>query len=437
MHTIGGGRGFIFVAILALACAARPASLFAAAPFPAQLPGTAINQNLPSDVEPSGIVWHPRLNQLFVISDNGWLHKMNLDGTGVMSWFLGGDLEAVTIADPATNFVYIANENVYWIHEFNFVTGQVTRTFDLSPWITAPANLGIEGLAFVNKAGHPEGGEFYVGMQGDCRILRFSLPVKTSWTSLTATYIATIAPVAGMSIIGDLNYDVTSDTLYVLYNGSNVIRAMRPDGAYIADWQAPLNYQEGIAVNPSNCEIYIADDSGPVYRYSGFSTGDQDGDGVPNCADACPGTGAGQAVDAQGCSCYQIDADHDGVADCSDLCQGTPAGEPADSNGCSCSQRDSDGDGINDCQDTNAGQAGSTEPDADKPNGGGQDEPGQPNSGEPQSIGGGVSGTTDVETAAGEKAPVGACGVGAASMAPISLLGMMSMRRCGRRGRRN
>lgn len=433
MHTRGGRWARVSFLMLAVACVARPASSFAAAPFPAQLPGTAINQHLPSDVEPSGIVWHSRLNQLFVISDNGWLHRMNLDGTGVTSWFLGGDLEAVTVADPASNFVYIANENVYWIHEFNFVTGQVTRTFDLSPWITAPPNLGIEGLTFVNKPGHPEGGVFYVGMQGDCRILQFSLPVRTSSTSLTPTYLSTMAPVPGMSIIGDLNYDPTSDTVYVLYNGSNVIRAMRPDGTFIADWQAPLDRQEGIAVNPSNCEIYIADDGGPVYRYSGFSTGDDDGDGISNCADHCPGTGAGQAVNAEGCSCYQTDADGDGVADCADLCQGTPAGEQADAHGCSCSQRDSDGDGINDCQDQIPGQNGSTQPDADKPNGGDHNDPTRPN--EPSTIGGGVSGTTDMEPNTSEKAPVGACGVGAASMAPISLLGMMTMRRGGRRRR--
>ncbi len=78
---------------------------------------------------------------------------------------------------------------------------------------------------------------------------------------------------------------------------------------------------------------------------------DSDLDGVPDASDACPGTPAGEAVDADGCSASQRDADGDGVSDAVDQCPSTPAGEAADANGCGASQRDSDGDGVNDAQD--------------------------------------------------------------------------------------
>ncbi|MBI1825756.1 MAG: thrombospondin type 3 repeat-containing protein [Planctomycetes bacterium] len=78
---------------------------------------------------------------------------------------------------------------------------------------------------------------------------------------------------------------------------------------------------------------------------------DADSDGVPDSLDLCPGTPAGQTVDANGCSCTQRDADGDGVNDCNDKCTNTPNGEAADENGCSCSQRDADSDGVNDCKD--------------------------------------------------------------------------------------
>jgi hypothetical protein len=431
MMRIRPGVGSLsLVSVLLFPFAAEPARVFAADPFPAQLPGTAIHQNLPADVEPSGLVWHTRLQQLFVISDNGWLHRMNADGTQVTSWHIWGDLEAVTVADPAGDFVYVAEENNYWVHEFNFVTGSVTRTFDLSPWITAPFNLGIEGLTFVNVAGHAEGGEFYVGMQGDCRILRFSLPVRTSATSTTASYAGTLPPAAGVSVLGDLSYDAASDTLYVLYNGSDVIRAMRPDGAFLGEWLVPLVYQEGLALNPATCDLYLADDAGSVYRYAGFPNGDGDGDGVANCADRCPNTGAGQVVDADGCSCAQRDADQDGVDDCADACPETPSAEAADANGCGCSQRDSDSDGVNDCLDAEPAEHDTGGADEDGP------EPGRPTPGSGVVIGGVIPGGSEPEAGTPVRPTAwGACGVGGASLAPLGAMAMLSLRRRPRRRR--
>lgn len=80
---------------------------------------------------------------------------------------------------------------------------------------------------------------------------------------------------------------------------------------------------------------------------------DSDGDGVPDNADACPGTPAGTAVDARGCP---RDSDGDGVADGDDQCPRTPAGVSVDERGC---PLDSDGDGVadhrDDCPGTPAG----------------------------------------------------------------------------------
>lgn len=85
--------------------------------------------------------------------------------------------------------------------------------------------------------------------------------------------------------------------------------------------------------------------------------GDDDGDGVSNCEDACPLTTAGAGVDDQGCACRQIDAgddDGDGVDNCDDYCPGTAVGAIIDANGCSCVQlnpADSDSDGVPNCVD--------------------------------------------------------------------------------------
>ena len=82
---------------------------------------------------------------------------------------------------------------------------------------------------------------------------------------------------------------------------------------------------------------------------------DADGDGVVDANDACPGTPAGTAVDSRGCPLPK-DADKDGVVDANDRCPNTPAGTTVDANGC---PKDSDGDGVADnadrCANTPAG----------------------------------------------------------------------------------
>src|SRR5437867_2669693 len=76
---------------------------------------------------------------------------------------------------------------------------------------------------------------------------------------------------------------------------------------------------------------------------------DQDGDGVPDRLDRCPGTPAGARVDANGCA---IDSDGDGVVDGIDACNNTPPGAIVDARGCPI---DSDGDGVPDGLDRCAG----------------------------------------------------------------------------------
>ncbi len=90
-----------------------------------------------------------------------------------------------------------------------------------------------------------------------------------------------------------------------------------------------------------------------VTVYSDGCPTDLDGDGVPDYLDKCPNTPKGTVVNKDGCP---ADSDGDGVFDQFDKCPGTPHGVTVDVNGC---PLDSDGDGIPDyldkCPDTPAG----------------------------------------------------------------------------------
>jgi len=243
---------------------------FAADPFPPEaLPGVQIGGGLPGEYEPSGAVWHTGLGKLFTVNDDGTVSHMNADGTGVINWSLSGDLEGLCVADPGSDFIYVGVENPDSIREFDITTGTVTRTFDLTTWMTGPDNEGLEALTFVPDTGDPEGGLFYAGLQEDGKIYSFRLSIESSAVDTTVTHISTMTPVAGRTDISGLHYDVDNEVLYAVFDSDNRLRAMEADGAFLAEWVLPGSNQEGIAMMGNH--LYIPEDSGQVVDYSPFT----------------------------------------------------------------------------------------------------------------------------------------------------------------------
>ena len=136
---------------------------------------------------------------------------------------------------------------------------------------------------------------------------------------------------------------------------------------------------------------------------------DDDGDGVPNCIDACPGTPAGEARDAVGCGCSQqtADDDGDGTKNCEDACPADPAKSSTGACGCGVADTDSDNDGTPDCNDGCPSD----------PN---KIAPGTAGCGAPEPDGGGQSTPTANCGAMGGAA--GACGSGIMVITPVLLL---------------
>lgn len=245
---------------------------WAADPFPpAALPGISLGGNLPAGYETSGIVWHSRLQKLFLVSDGGTVSSMSANGTGVTNWSVGGDLEGITVAQPQRDFIYLGIEHPDSISEFNIATGQVTRTFNLTGWMTGADNSGLEALTFVPDASNPEGGLFYAGLQATGEIFVFQLPVVSSTTSTAVTHVRTISALNGVSDISDMHYEASQGVLYAIYDSANLLRAMKPDGTLIKEWNLPGNDQEGLTLKGT--DLYIGEDygnGGNVFRYSPF-----------------------------------------------------------------------------------------------------------------------------------------------------------------------
>ena len=115
---------------------------------------------------------------------------------------------------------------------------------------------------------------------------------------------------------------------------------------------------KGVAVDPTGCPLDKDGDGVPDYQdkcpdVKGVAAlqgcPDRDGDGVTDADDKCPDT-PGKA-ELQGCP----DADNDGVIDQNDKCPNTPAGVKVDASGC---PLDRDSDGVPDYQDRCPDRAG-------------------------------------------------------------------------------
>ena len=78
---------------------------------------------------------------------------------------------------------------------------------------------------------------------------------------------------------------------------------------------------------------------------------DSDGDGAPDCSDACPDDPNKTKLGVCGCGERDTDADFDGVLDCDDACDDDSEKSEAGVCGCGVAETDSDKDGTPDCDD--------------------------------------------------------------------------------------
>ena len=275
-----GGLAFVIALAVVLVGGVASATTFplgTGQPFPWDTPGTSIGAanftivtgTVTNKYEPSGLVWHPRFQRLYGVSDGSpaippSLFSMTTAGTGFEVTEVAGDLEGITFADPASDFLYIGLEHPNGIAEFSLTGNAVTRTFDLRPWMTGAASQGLEALTFVPDPLHAEGGLFYAGLQQNGTIYRFSLPLLSSPTSTAVTFVGSFQPVDRDDLSG-LHYDRDRDVLFAIYDEPNLMRAMNIDGSLIEEWTLPGERQEGLALVGN--VLYIAEDSGAVVQY--------------------------------------------------------------------------------------------------------------------------------------------------------------------------
>ncbi len=245
-----------------------------AAQVPAQIaawpagPGVEIGHEglpggLPAAFESSGIAWHPGRNSLLVASDSGLIAELPAGGGAPTVWSLPGDLEGLTIKDPASNLVYVGVESPDSIVEFNLATGSTTgNSWNLTTWMTGPSNEGLEALAYVN-------GEFWAGLQLNGNIFRFKL-----MPGGVVQFLGSMPSHLGRADLAGLEWDPCTGVVYALHDTANVLVEYDSNGTFLREYAATGTDQEGVALQHGSptaaATIWFAQDTGEVTRYEGY-----------------------------------------------------------------------------------------------------------------------------------------------------------------------
>ena len=227
--------------------------------------------------EPSGIAYHSARRSLFIADDSGSIYEVELDGTLVRSKGLKElDIEGITV-NPETGLLYAAVEDDETILELDPESLTIQREFKIErnfegEQILKKGGMGIEAIAFVPDASHPEGGTFWVGNQSfslkekdePSVVCEVSVPLRSSTTRKTSATIIHAYRMDFIDISG-LTYDARGDVLVLISDMSNLLVELKREGTILGRYLLPGDEQEGVVLDGLGY-MYIAQESGEIIK---------------------------------------------------------------------------------------------------------------------------------------------------------------------------
>lgn len=222
--------------------------------------------------EPSGLVFYPGDNSLFIAGDKGHLTQMGLDGNRLKQEKLvdGANFEGITF-NPETGRLYLALEGHDRIVEVDPATYEIVRQIELDrnfegKELINPGGGGLEGIAFVPGEA---GGSFYLANQSDQLAgpdpsIIIEAKIDESASPPAVKIVRYFSP--GVTDLSDLTYNPTTGQLLVISDDNNLLLLLNLAGEVEQTYALPGDTQEGIAFDPAGA-LYIAQDAGSVLKF--------------------------------------------------------------------------------------------------------------------------------------------------------------------------
>lgn len=227
--------------------------------------------------EPSGITYHPIRRSLFIADDSGSVYELNLQGILIQAKGVNElDIEGITM-DPGTGLLYAAVEDAEAILELEPETLTVKREFRIGrsfkgEQLLKKGGMGIEAIAFVPDASHPEGGTFWVGNQSfslkekdePSVVCEVVLPLRSETAKKSVGTIINAYKMNFIDISG-LAYDPQDDVLILISDTTNLLVEIKREGTILSKYLLPGDEQEGVTLDGLGY-IYIAQESGEIIK---------------------------------------------------------------------------------------------------------------------------------------------------------------------------
>jgi len=217
----------------------------------------------------SGIVFHPRRETLFAVSDNGWVIEIKTDGTIIQKKQIRkkADFEGITYS-PVTDMLYVAIEGEEVILEVNAEhlgaarTIVIDRMFEGDILLSSDGN-GIEGITFVPAGGEATNGSFYLVNQsnelgGIDPSIVFEVEINHAASEPQARIMRYFS--VGVTDLSGIHYVPSSRRLLIISDANNLLLEVSLTGQVLATYLLPGKKQEGITTDGYGF-LYIAQDT--------------------------------------------------------------------------------------------------------------------------------------------------------------------------------
>ena len=250
----------------------------AGASRPVALPYNWIGSITQSQIaEPSGITYHPTRRSLFLADDSGSVHEVSLEGRLIQSKGLNErDIEGITV-NPDTGLLYAAVEDDEAILELDPNDLAVQREFRIGrnykgEQLLKKGGMGIEAIAFVPDASHPEGGTFWVGNQSfslkandePSVVCEVVVPLRSTTAKRSDGTIIRAYKMDFIDISG-LAYDTQGDFLVLISDTTNLLVELKREGTILRQYLLPGDEQEGIVLDGLGY-MYLAQENGEIIK---------------------------------------------------------------------------------------------------------------------------------------------------------------------------
>ena len=223
--------------------------------------------------EPSGVAWHPRLDRLFVVGDEGRLAELDGEGRRIGERKVEGNLEDVVV-HPNSGHLFLLAEIQSELILYDPVAHEERRRWrlDRAGLLGEPPgerNQGFEGLAFREEASRPGGGVLYlIHQRAPAMVVAIAFDPARPGGELGAEVVVERLAPPGYTDLTAATYVPTLDRLLVIADARDRIVALRADGTVEAEVVLPGLQQEGLCFDGAG-RLWVADDRGGLLRFDG------------------------------------------------------------------------------------------------------------------------------------------------------------------------